>query len=594
MRRLLPPAVLLSVLACAAPAAAAVTSSTITSPGDPTFRIYNADLGTNAAANQLVVTGTAAGAAGDRIDVRCFWTDSGGTLRANTVGLNVPLGADGSFSVTADPATLSENPFGADSVDDAPGVQTCRLRATPAVSAITNLDTAKLPDYAGPRINVARFGSTTSETRSGPDVTVDYGVGAGGLRGQAEWSARCGTFSFRPYVNAAALSPALYPNWDCVRAILPPDAGDAVSQVRVDGISAYTGASAPSFDYDRNGVAERPTGAGGLSVDLRRGLTTGTVTTVERSPVQRCVSPAFPPTAASCPTLQDTGVELQRTTVLDDDGLQSTITDTWRSTDGLPHTVDVDAEQYVVFDNDPVFRFPGEDTFAPHGPGDQPALGGAGPGTAYTRDAITPDTPRQGTGAETWDARPADVRFFGADYQYLERTSTTVPAFGAATGTRVFRVGRTLAEVQAGAAAAEQRLTPPPAVPAAPTPVPVTPAPAAAPAAVKQPTCTIPKLTRSSLYGTARSKIKRAGCVVGTVRRVRSYVKKGRLVAIRPGGGFVRPVGTKVSIDLSDGKGKRPKKAATKKKKTATKSAAAAAKPPAPRSNARAWQPLRG
>ncbi len=583
------PVVLLLVLACVAPASAAVTSSSIASPADPTFALYNADLGANAPANQLVVSGVAQGAAGDRIDVRCFWTDSGGTLRANPVALAVPLGAGGSFSVTRDPAALSTNPFGADAVDDAPGVQTCRLRATPAVGSIAELDGARLPDYAGPRINVARFGSTTQETRSGPDVTVDYGVGAGGLRGQAEWSARCGTFSFRPYVNAAAFSPALFPNWDCVRAILPPDAGDASAQVRVDGAPAYTGASAPAFDFDRNGIAERPAGAAGLSVELQRGLVSGALTTTERSPVQRCVTPAFPPTAASCPTLEGTGVELVRRTVLDDDGLQATITDTWRSTDGRQHSLDVDAEQYVVFDNDPVFRFPGEDAFAPHGPGDQPALGGFGtPATAYTRDAVTPDTPRQGSGAETWDTRPGDLRFFGADYQYVERTSQVVPAGGAITGIRVFRVGRTLAEVEAGARAAEQRLTPPPpaAPPApAPTPAPEVPTPTRPVAAAK---CIVPKLTRSSLYGTARSKIKRAGCAVGKVRRVRSYLRKGRLVAIRPGGGYVRPLGTKISIDLSDGKGKKPK---AKAKKPATKrSAAAVARPGVARDNAPRWE----
>ncbi len=600
MRRAVCLVPVLALLCVAAPASAAVRASVITAPGDPTYRVYNADLPPDSAANALTVTGQVSSTApnSDTVDVRCFWTDSGGTLRANALATSVPL-TGGTFSVTADPATLSLNTFGAGARDDAPGVQTCRLRATPHVDAISQLDTVALPDYAGPRIDVARFGSTTLGVRGGGNpVTVDYGVGVGGLRGQAEWSSRCGAFSFRPYVNAAAFSPALYPNWDCVQALLPPDPTDAASQVRVDGIPAYTGSSAPAFDFDANGTAERPTGAAGLAVDVRRGTTTGTLTSTETAPLQRCTTPTFPPTAASCPTLVGVGVSLQRSTVLDDDGLQATLVDVLRSTDGAAHAVDVDAEQYVVFDNDPVFRFPGEDAFAPHGAGDQPALGAAGiPASVYTRDAVTPDTPRQGTGVETWSPRPADVRFFATDFQYVERRTQLVPAGGGAISVRIFRVARSLAEAQAGAQAAEARLTPPP--PPAPPPP-----PPAAPARVVR-YCTVPKLARSSAYNTARTKIRRTGCFAGKVRRVRSFRKRGSLVRTRPAGGAKLPLGSKIAIDLSDGKGKRPapkkkskssKRSSSSKKKKSSLPAAgiratAPARPARPAHNARSWAP---
>ena len=589
---LLHAALALAGLALAAPASAAVSSSAITTPADPTFRTYDADLGPDAEPNRLTVSGVAASSApaADRLDLRCFWTDSGGTLRANPLALRVPLAPNGSFSVTVDPATLSDNPFGAGTRDDAPGVQTCRLRATPAVGAITELNTATLAEYAGPRINIARFGSTTLGVLGGGNVTVDYAVGAGGLRGQAEWSSRCGAYSFRPYVNAAALSPALLPNWDCVRAVLPPDAGDGASQVRVDGIAAYTGASAPAFDFDADGDVERPTGSGGLAVEYRRGVTTGTVTTVEGSRLQRCATPAFPPTAASCRTLVDTGVVHERTTVLGDDGLEATITDTLRSADGAPHSVALDPEQYVVYDNDPVFRFPGEDAFAPHGPGDQPALGPAGvPGSVFTRDAITPDTPRQGSGAETWDRAPADVRFVATDFEYLERLVLDVPPQGVAASTRIFRVARSLGEAEAGARGAQARLAPPPPAPAPP----LAPAPAPAPPA----RCIVPKLGRGSLYGTGRAKIKRAGCAAAGYRRVRSAVKRGRVVRTRPYGGTAVAPGTRVTLELSDGKVKarRVGKAAPRKPRTARsrmfRPTGAAARPPRPAANARAWSP---
>ena len=607
MRRLSPLLLVACLLGSAAPASAKVTASRITSPADPTFGTYDADLGPNAPGNRIKVDGvaTSTAPAGDRVDVRCFWTDSGGTLRANVLALRVPLAPDGSFTVGADPASLSDNPFAGPTPsdpsgtrDDAPGVQTCRLRATPAVGAITELNGAALPDFSGPRINVARFGSRTLGVRGGGLVTVDFGVGTGGLRGQAEWSSRCGTFSFRPLVNAAALSPAQFPNWDCVRALLPPDPGDAGAQVRVDGAPAYTGSSAPSFDFDADGVLERPAAATGVTVDYRRGLTTGTVTTVERSALQRCSTPAFPPTAANCPTLVATGVELERRTVLADDGLEATITETLLSVDGAAHAVGLDAEQYVVFDNDPVFRFPGEDLFAPHGSGDQPPLGPAGlPGSVFTRDAVTPDTPRQGSGVETWDRPPADVRFVADDFRYLERSTQEVPAGGSATAVRVFRAARTLAEAEAGAAAAVQRLTPPPP-PAVAPPVVIAPPPAAEPA----PRCTLPRVKRNALYGTVRSRIKRAGCRVGAVRSVRSRVRKGRVVRIRPASTTKRrtvALGTRVTIERASGKPPKPRKRAKRPAKTRVAGAAgvhragASSRPSRPLRNARSWTPAR-
>jgi Glucodextranase, domain B len=637
----------LTALIPAAGAGATVGSSSITTPADPTYRTYNADLGAGAAANRLTVSGRAASStpASDRVDVRCFWNDSTGALHANPFALRVPLAADGSFTASADPATLSDNPFAGGTKDDAAGVQTCRLRATPAVTAIGDLDSATLPDFQGPRIDVARFGSASLPVRGGGNVTVDFSVGAGGLRGQAEWAsaAGCGPFSFRPFVNPGALSPSQYPNWDCVLAILAPAAGDGTSQLIVDGRNAFTGSSAPSLDFDADGSLERPAGAGGLAVDYRRNPTTGDVTSTERSPVQRCDGAAFPPTVASCGTLVGTGLDFERTVTLADDGLEATVTDVLRSTDGAAHAVDERLEQFVVFDNAPVFRFPGDDTFAPYGPGAQPALGPGGPATVLTRDAVTPDTARQGTGAETWDARPDDVRFFSTNYSYLERSARMVPAGGALTQTHVFRTARTLGEAAAGARTAEDRLSGPsltltgPAdgstvgVPQAvvtgaatdtvgvvsltvggqPAPVgidglfsvPVSLLPGAntipvvardgagnvaqaaltitfvppkAPAVTTSRRCIVPRLSRSSLYGTARSKIKKAGCKVGRVRHVRSYLRRGRLVRIVPGGGKRVALGTRVAISLSDGKGKRPARRKAKKRAAVQRVAVAA------------------
>jgi hypothetical protein len=81
-------------------ASAAVTTSQVTSPGDPYFGIFDGDLPAGDAANQITVSGTTNGTTGDQVNVRCFYGTYYGGVSSNLLASNVPVAADGSFSVS--------------------------------------------------------------------------------------------------------------------------------------------------------------------------------------------------------------------------------------------------------------------------------------------------------------------------------------------------------------------------------------------------------------------------------------------------------------------------------------------------------------
>jgi thermitase len=75
-----------------------------------------------------------------------------------------------------------------------------------------------------------------------------------------------------------------------------------------------------------------------------------------------------------------------------------------------------------------------------------------------------------------------------------------------------------------------------------------------APAAVPQPQrCRVPKVRGKTLRAAATT-LKRAGCRLGPVKRVRSRVKKGRIVSQRPPAGRAVGKGTRVVVTVSRGR----------------------------------------
>lgn len=92
---------------------------------------------------------------------------------------------------------------------------------------------------------------------------------------------------------------------------------------------------------------------------------------------------------------------------------------------------------------------------------------------------------------------------------------------------------------------------PPPAPPPPPEPPPVVPPPPPPPPPTVK--CLVPRVVGQSLAG-ASHMIRRAGCSVGRVRRVRSTRRRGRVVAQSPRSGRIVPRRTRVTLRVSRGR----------------------------------------
>ena len=114
---------------------------------------------------------------------------------------------------------------------------------------------------------------------------------------------------------------------------------------------------------------------------------TGNVVIHESDPLVKCSTATYPPTVSSCPTFVFTGVTDNRTITQDHDGHISWIANSFASTDGKGHALD------LVWDNNQHFQdnsgdsskleyeFPGQSSFSMHKVGDSVSLPSS-PGTS--------------------------------------------------------------------------------------------------------------------------------------------------------------------------------------------------------------------
>jgi hypothetical protein len=592
-------------------ASAAVTTSQVTSPGDPYFGLYNGDLPSSDPANQVTISGTTDGTTGDQVDVKCFHsTYSGGTSWQNVTN-GVSVAADGSFSVSVRSHNISWE------------VQTCRLRAVPA--GWTNNYTV-LPHFAGPRVNVA-YESTNKVPVQGAatNQTQDYYVGAGGLKGFFETNSlsNCGPEHMGAYVNPGGFAMTSQGvNWDCVASLYANNVSNDASQLRIDSLNGYTTDSLPMYDWDGPGpgVTSKPAGSPAVDVSVTRDASNGNMTITEVQQIVACPTNAFPINSTNCAVVHPVGVQLRRAIKLDHDGLVVTITDTWSSADGAQHTFNADYDNYAQSYDYATFKFPGDNQFTTYAQGDIAPLGSSAPGTIYTRDSDYPDSVYQGVGGLTYATQPSDARFNFNNQEFQLNYPRTIPAGGSLTMTHVAFSARSTDQAKALGAEVEDRLAGPSVSISAPangstTDVPQTTVtgtatdnggiasltvngvstPVAADGAFSAPValsvganvitvvaadkpgnttqaqttvnyvpkaapgkpapkCTVPVITRGSTLTSAQKKIRAAGCTVGKIKRARSKTKKGRVITISPKGGSVQPLLTKVNVTLSAGK----------------------------------------
>lgn len=337
-----------ALFALPASAGAAVTATRVLTPASGAV-----------VASNFTALGTATGGDGDMVDLLCT-AGVGPTAPYVLAAQNVPVDANGRFSIDLSPADLYDR-----SVSDPPPAA-CFLRAVPS---------GTVPDDVAPFVAVKVAPVRVTTPPGGFDVRAANFSGAAVLD-PVGGCAVCGTYASDPSTlreSAAIFTRAL--------ALGTSDGSAAAaahtrSEIRVDSQNAY---------------APTPLTPGSLSFSRSVDAATGAVTVHESESIFRCSGRPYLLTEG-CGTSSPTGVRLVRTLVTGERGRTVRATDSWESTDGRSHRVELWYDQLIA--NDTIgetagYRFPGETTVRPRGNSDSLGKPATRPGTIYVKSRLS-------------------------------------------------------------------------------------------------------------------------------------------------------------------------------------------------------------
>jgi hypothetical protein len=370
-----------AVLAAPVAAGAAVTATTISEPAiDPSVFVFVEPAGL-----ALKVSGTSNGGTG-RLDLRCEGA------AAPVVDGNVRPTVAGVWTTTLSSTVVSRlTP------------RTCFLHAVPHGNAGTN-HTA----FAGKRIMFQR--SRVTAVIGGPNngVPYDFRYWAPQLLGRSIWQSvsNCGL------AGASTIAPTTFhvsaSVFPCAGFIAPTVSGRA--GVLVDHLNAYMpSAAALLFPGSASAL-----GLLASQTSVATDPSTGNVLIRETENLLRCSPDAatVPATALTCSSFVSAGVKLDRVIIQQGDGRQSLVTDTWSSTDGRHHQIDVFYE-HRLGGSAPVVSFPWAGGFTSYPPGFTQQPPATAPFSFFTRaspSAADGDVDNA-QGAITLQDRPTALRF---------------------------------------------------------------------------------------------------------------------------------------------------------------------------------------
>jgi hypothetical protein len=394
----------------------------------------------------LAVTGTTNGGVGDHVDIVCYY---GNPSQDSILVAGLAVQSDGSFTTpTGASAPLLKSIAG----------HACRLRAVPTGGESTG-DTTQ---FAGPQVAVSEAGLPSGTVGVNPVHPYDYYVVATTFAGSAAWDSAgsCGPYA-APFNSSFGQGNFAI---DCMGSLLganlPVDPGR--SEVQIDGQNAYDPASAQALFGGAEGLTNFPA----LTATVEQDPTDGVVTSQATEGWVTCPGLlAYPPTSSSCPTFAPAGVELERTITTSDGGLVVTMTDTWSSTDGKAHSLDLLYDDYVGLKTSNAergYEFPGQSGFSAYQAGTTLPAPGVAPGSVLVRTNLaTPDgDPAEAAGAITYSSPPSGFTFVG-NSEFEEHQALEVPAGGSVSLSYIYSTGYTVAEVQALALAAQDRFLAP-------------------------------------------------------------------------------------------------------------------------------------
>jgi hypothetical protein len=444
----------------AAPALASVTSSTITSvttpdgfAASPVGSQLFSGWDFNASPSQTtVVSGTVTtddNFAADTVEIRCYYGDGGSY---NNIDSNVPVNPDGTF--TSSPSTYND--------------ATCRMAAVdPSYSNPVDPGT-----FRGPVYGVGYYSQSKISGGGLNDGQVyDFWSDAHQAKGYMEWVAAgdCG-ITWSQVFGASFTDYSWYSPFECAGAMYTGTGGDGYgrSEVQVDGKNALNsyGAASGGLNYYDGSTWHSPwdnEGFPGLTWTHNIDPATGDMTATESEPLVFC-GDTYPATAQCDPAdpykFKGTGVHFDRAIKQSKDGLQSTATDTYTSTDGAQHAIDVEYDHFSIERQRITYDVPGSG-FKTYSSGDTAELPAQAVGTIYVKDAYynDGDPTLQMPGAFTYTTQPDRMFFTGANNssqgQFVLQYRRTVPAGGSISITHVYTQGSDVASVRALATQAE-------------------------------------------------------------------------------------------------------------------------------------------
>jgi Glucodextranase, domain B/PASTA domain len=426
---------------------------------------------------RLVVTGTAPGATTgtrpDHVDIVCY---SGASSLSTILASNLAVRADHTFGTLTGSAAPKLSAIAG---------RACRLRAVPSGGG------ADTSAFAGPSLAISET-ALLPPIAGGPPGPNNNGtfynffVNSVTFTGSAAWKAPgtpetptvggCGG----PY--ATAVDPAFdlgseYPI-NCAGSLFGDDLGiwGGRSEVVIDGRNAYDPASAQGLIArtagQTNGSQDLPGFPKSLNVSVEFDPSNGQVSSRLFETFVSChgSDPYKPLTTAACPSFDDTGVALTRVITTSNGGHVMTLTDTWSSTDGQSHSLDLLYDDYAgVFgnaDGERGWQFPGQSGFTQYAADASVPAPSSAPGSILLRTNISaPDgDSNEGFGAITFGQAPAAFRFAGPS-ELEEDQLLVVPAGRTASLSYVYSIASSQASTSPGninalAMAAQDRFQP--------------------------------------------------------------------------------------------------------------------------------------
>ena len=445
-------AVAMSLGAGVSAAQAAITTSEITSPADGTLMFNNGDTDPS---KSFTVTGTTDGtsADGDAVDIVCYHGGTAFRARSGQIvsydgpnGAGIPVGADGSFSTSVPMANFDRN--------------SCELLAVPHGTTPSNP-----AGLAGPRVGFSYFFTFSNINGSATHDDFEFNEQTATAEAGVDSIDDCGPFA-APVDGTPALNVG--PRFlDCVGDFYNSQkdfrVGNDLSQgeIQVDAHNAYGATSAAHIDASISGQPP-------LTASLDRfDPATGDAQTTESEPLVEC-SPNptndYAPTSGECTSFVSSGVSVTRVTSFTGGGRVQTVSDTFTSTDGRTHALDLQYEDDL---NSAAagWQLPGDTGFSQHNTNDSAPAPPTSPGTVYAiYDTAQSPSLADPVAALTFDSPYTNAQFDDTLWPHqvsaLFAYTRTVPAGGSTTITWSYATGTTLAEVQADAAAARAAIAP--------------------------------------------------------------------------------------------------------------------------------------